>query len=96
MSPFPPANVDLAFVVVDAVPAASILATLRDAGGDALEDVHVFDVFRADALGPGRVSLAYALRFRARDRTLTDDEVGRLRQRCIDAVVSRHGAELRG
>ena len=45
---------------------------------------------------PGKVSLAFALKFRAPDRTLTDAEVGELRQQCIDAVVSAFGAELRG
>ena len=68
----------------------------RDAGGSSLESVRCFDVFRSGSLGPGRVSLAFALRFRAGDRTLTDEEVGGLRQACIDTVVSTHGAELRG
>ena len=51
----------------------------------------LFDVFRSDALGAGRRSLAFALRFRAPDRTLTDAEVGALRQRAIDAVIAAHG-----
>jgi phenylalanyl-tRNA synthetase beta chain len=55
----------------------------------------LFDVFRSDALGTGKVSLAFALRFRAPDRTLTDDEVSALRRHCIDAVRAAHGAELR-
>jgi len=42
------------------------------------------------------VSLAFALQFRAPERTLTDPEVGALRQQCIDAVISAVGAELRG
>ena len=49
----------------------------------------MFDVFRSDALGAGKVSLAFSLRFRAPERTLTDAEVGALRQACIDAVTSR-------
>jgi phenylalanyl-tRNA synthetase beta chain len=57
--------------------------------------VRVFDVFRSGALGAGQVSLAFALTFRSPDRTLTDAEVGDLRQACIDAVVSEFGAELR-
>jgi phenylalanyl-tRNA synthetase beta chain len=52
-------------------------------------------VFRSESLGGGKVSLAFALRYRAPDRTLTDDEVGRLRQAGIDAVASEHGAALR-
>ena len=43
----------------------------------------------------GNVSLAFALRFRAPDRTLTDDEIGGLRRACIDAVAASHNAELR-
>jgi phenylalanyl-tRNA synthetase beta chain len=55
----------------------------------------MFDVFRSGSLGERRKSLAFALRFRAPDRTLTDEEVGGLRQRCIEAVTAAHGAELR-
>ena len=70
--------------------------TLREAGGDLLVDVRLFDVFRGPQLGPGRRSLAYRLRFNALDHTLTDGEVGEIRQRCIAAVESAHGAHLRG
>jgi phenylalanyl-tRNA synthetase beta chain len=94
-SRFPASLVDLAFVVDDQVVAASIVRTLRDALGDVLEDVRAFDSFRSDSLGPGRRSLAFTLRFRAPDRTLTDADAGTLRTRAIDAVVRGHGAELR-
>jgi phenylalanyl-tRNA synthetase beta chain len=95
-STYPPSNIDLAFVVAEEVEADAVGATLRQTGGDLLEDVRLFDVFRAETIGAGRKSLAFALRFRAPDRTLTDDEVGKLRQRCIDAVAKKHGGELRG
>ena len=95
VSRFPASSIDLAFVVDDRVPAAAVHATLVAAGGELLERVALFDVFRSDALGAGKVSLAFALRFRALDRTLTDDEVSTLRTKCIDAVVSAHAAELR-
>ncbi|MCJ7672487.1 MAG: hypothetical protein MUP67_10665, partial [Acidimicrobiia bacterium] len=61
-----------------------------------LEDLRVFDEFRSDALGAGLRSLAFSLRYRAPDRTLTDAEVGDLRRQAIDAVVATHGATLRG
>jgi phenylalanyl-tRNA synthetase beta chain len=96
VSRFPSSGVDLAFVVAETVPAGDLLRTLREAGGELLESVSVFDTFRSDAIGPGRVSIAFALRFRAPDRTLTDAEVATVRQRAIDAVVATHGAELRG
>jgi phenylalanyl-tRNA synthetase beta chain len=95
-SPYPPSSIDLAFVVGEEVAAGAVAATLRSAAGDLLEEVRLFDVFRSDALGEGRKSLAFALRFRAPDRTLTDDEVGEIRRRCIDAVARKHRGELRG
>jgi phenylalanyl-tRNA synthetase beta chain len=96
LSRFPASSIDLAFVAAETVLAADIEATLRKTGGALLESVRCFDEFRSDALGPGRRSLAFALRYRAPDRTLTDDEVGKARQRAIDSVVKVHGAELRG
>jgi phenylalanyl-tRNA synthetase beta chain len=93
-SRFPASTIDLAFVVPDAVTAAAVTATLR-ATDDLVEDVRVFDEFRADSLAAGTRSLAFALRYRAADRTLTDAEVGELRRRAIDAVVATHAATLR-
>ena len=95
-SPYPPSSIDLAFVVDEEVAAGAVAATLRTSAGDLLEEVRLFDVFRSETLGEGRKSLAFALRFRAPDRTLTDDEVGEIRRRCIDAVAREHRGELRG
>lgn len=95
-SSYPPSAIDLAFVVDDAVRAADVIDTLRDAGGALVEDVRCFDEFRSDHIGVGRRSLAFALRFRAPDRTLTDVEASELRTRCIDAVAAAHGGDLRG
>ena len=74
-SPYPPPVIDLAFVVDDDVLAASIAATLRTRPAVSLEEVAVFDEFRRDAARAGRRSVAFRLRFRAPDRTLTDAEV---------------------
>jgi len=95
LSPYPPSTIDLAFVVDDTVPAAAIAATLRDVAADLTENVRVFDEFHSPALGAGKRSLAFALQFRAPDRTLTDAEVAALRQRCVDAVAATYGATLR-
>jgi phenylalanyl-tRNA synthetase beta chain len=94
-SRFPASNVDLAFVLADTVSAAAVLATLQRAVGDSLEDVRLVDVYTSDAFGPGRRSLAFTLRFRVPDRTLTNRDVAELRQHAIDAVVAAHDAELR-
>jgi phenylalanyl-tRNA synthetase beta chain len=96
VSRYPASDVDLAFAVYDTVPAAAVLATLREAGGELLERVELFDVYRGAQVGEARRSLAFRLRFRAPDRTLSDDELAAARQAAIDAVVAAHGAELRG
>ena len=94
-SRFPSSDVDLAFVVPDEVPAQMVESTLVAAGGDLVESVRLFDVYRGEGLGEGVRSLAYRLRFCAPDRTLTDADVGGLRQACIEAVGSAHRATLR-
>jgi phenylalanyl-tRNA synthetase beta chain len=95
VSRYPASTIDLAFVVADTTAAAEVRATIADAGGELLERVRLFDVFRSEALGVNRISLAFALEFRAPDRTLTDGEVGELRRRVIDAVRTAHAAHLR-
>jgi phenylalanyl-tRNA synthetase beta chain len=94
-SRYPASGIDLAFVLDESIPAGAARQTLAAAAGDLLEDVRLFDVFRSEALGPNKKSLAFGLRFRAPDRTLTDEEVGGLRQRLIDAMAKGHGASLR-
>jgi phenylalanyl-tRNA synthetase beta chain len=96
VSRFPSSDVDLAFVVQDSVPAGSVERTLHHAGGELLESIALFDVYRGPSVEDGWRSLAFRLRFCALDRTLTDEEIGRLRSGCIEAVVARHRGRLRG
>ena len=95
VSRFPSSDIDLAFAVPDEVPAAEVEASLRAAAGDLLERLALFDVYRGTGLPAGTRSLAFRLRFTAPDRTLTDADVAGVRQACIDAVTSSHGASLR-
>jgi phenylalanyl-tRNA synthetase beta chain len=95
VSRYPSSDIDLAFVVADGVPADRVAARLRRAGGDLLESVALFDVFRGSGLPESHRSLAYRLRFCALDRTLTDEEVGELRRACVEAIERELGATLR-
>jgi phenylalanyl-tRNA synthetase beta chain len=95
VSRFPSSDIDLALVVDDRVPADVVADVLGAAAGDLLESVTLFDVFRGPRIGEGTRSLAFRLRFCSLDHTLTDDEVGALRARCIDAAVAEVGAVLR-
>ena len=90
------ATQDVALVVDAAVPAADVEAALRDGAGELLESLRLFDVFTGEQLGEGRKSLAYALRFRAADRTLTVEEASAARDAAVAAAVARTGAVLRG
>jgi phenylalanyl-tRNA synthetase beta chain len=91
----PLAKEDVALVVDEAVPAADVAAALREGAGDLLETVRLFDVYRGNPVPAGRKSLAFALRFRAPDRTLTEQEIAVARDAAVEAAVVRLGAERR-
>jgi phenylalanyl-tRNA synthetase beta chain len=97
ISTFPVATQDVALVVDKFVPHADVEAALREGAGELLEAIRLFDVYENDdQLGEGRKSLAYALRFRATDRTLTVDEASAARDAAVTLAGERTGAVLRG
>jgi phenylalanyl-tRNA synthetase beta chain len=71
-------------------------AALRKAGGEMLSGLRLFDVYRGEQIGAGKKSLAYSLTYQAQDRTLTDDEVLKIRQRIVKQLEQELGAKLRG
>jgi phenylalanyl-tRNA synthetase beta chain len=93
---FPTLREDIAVILPDDVLAADALAAVREAGGKLLEDARVFDVYSGPQVGEGRRSLAIALSFRARDRTLADGDIAPARERILEALRERLGGELRG
>ncbi|MFJ9724329.1 phenylalanine--tRNA ligase subunit beta [Streptomyces sp. NPDC101209] len=96
ISTFPVATQDVALVVDKFVPAVEVEAALRDGAGELLESIRLFDVYEnEEQLGEGRKSLAYALRFRADDRTLTVDEASAARDAAVAVAGDRTGAVLR-
>lgn len=95
ISRYPSSDVDLAFIISDGVAATEVARTLRKAGGKLLQSARLFDVFRSEQLPADTRSLAFALRFQADDRTLTDAEVADARQTCIDAVTKANDGRLR-
>jgi phenylalanyl-tRNA synthetase beta chain len=96
ISSYPPVLLDVALVVPSRVPSAAVETTLRTAAGPLLETVRLFDVYTdAERLGPDVRSLAFALRFRAADRTLTIEEANAGRDAAIAAAVEQHAAQLR-
>ncbi|MGP3927521.1 phenylalanine--tRNA ligase subunit beta [Streptomyces sp. 8N616] len=96
VSTFPVATQDVALVVDASVPTADVEAALRAGAGELLESLRLFDVFTGEQIGEGKKSLAYALRFRAPDRTLTAEEASAARDAAVAAAAERAGATLRG
>ena len=91
---FPPAVDDLAIAVPEDVPNAEVEGLIRAAGGDLVERVDLFDVYRGEQLRRGHKSLAYRLQFRSPERTLTDEDLRSLRDE-IEAAVQRIGGRVR-
>ena len=94
--PFPAVFQDLSLVVAAEVAAQSVIDAVRDGAGSLLEDVALFDVYTGPQIGAGRKSLTLALRFRADDRTLTEDEASAARDAALAVAAERVGATLRG
>ncbi|MFE2963325.1 phenylalanine--tRNA ligase subunit beta [Streptomyces sp. NPDC059340] len=96
ISTFPVATQDVALVVDKTVPHVDVEAALREGAGELLESIRLFDVYEnSEQLGEGKKSLAYALRFRADDRTLTVDEASAARDVAVALAAERTGAVLR-
>jgi phenylalanyl-tRNA synthetase beta chain len=95
LSTYPVAKEDVALVVDAGLPAAVLADTLRDGAGPLLESVRLFDVWTGEQVGAGRKSLAFALRFRAPDRTLTESETSAARDAAVHLAAERHGAVRR-
>ncbi|NQV96215.1 MAG: phenylalanine--tRNA ligase subunit beta [Acidimicrobiaceae bacterium] len=94
VSRFPSSDFDLAFALNKSEPASSLLKVLRQAAGNELVEISLFDVYRGAGVADTARSLTFRLCLQATDRTLTDAEVTATRQRCIDAA-NKLGAQLR-
>jgi phenylalanyl-tRNA synthetase beta chain len=95
ISSYPVATQDVALVVPEEVPAADDADALRSGAGDLLESLRLFDVYTGEQVADGHKSLAYTLRFRAPDRTLTSEEIGAARESAVAEAARRTEAALR-
>jgi phenylalanyl-tRNA synthetase beta chain len=95
ISSFPVAKEDVALIVDEDTPAAAVERALRSGAGPLLESIWLFDVYTGPQVGKGKKSLAYALRFRAPDRTLTEAEAAGARDAAVAVAAERVGAVQR-
>lgn len=95
VSPYPEVRQDLAFVVAEEASAAELLAAIREAAGQLLRELEVFDEYRGEQIGEGKRSLAFRLAFGSPEGTLTDADVAPVRASIVDALATRFDAVLR-
>lgn len=92
---YPPVLEDLAFVVDESLPAEDVTVLIQETGGETVVAVRLFDVYRGEQIGTGKKSLAYSLTYQSQERTLTDQQVAKIRQRIISRLEQELGARLR-
>jgi len=92
---FPPLERDLALVVDDEVYSAEIQKVILKNGGNLIEEVELFDIYRGDPVLAGKKSLAYAIRYRSHTRTLTDPEVDEIHRKITNELKQHFKAEIR-
>lgn len=95
ISRYPSSDLDLAFVVDNSIAPFVVESVFKQAAGDVLESVKLFDVYRDSKIGPNKRSLAFRLRFSALDRTFSDKDLSFYQKKCIQAVETKLGAKLR-
>jgi phenylalanyl-tRNA synthetase beta chain len=95
VSPYPSVLEDIALVVDEDIPAAAVEAIIAQTGGKTVSDVQLFDIYRGEQIGAGKKSLAYSLTYQAPDRTLTDEEVAKVRNKIVKRLEREYNAQLR-
>lgn len=92
----PPVYQDIALIVDAALPAGEVERIIREAGGNVLRDVRLFDVYTGDPIPAGKKSIAYSLTYQDDSQTLTDKDVAKVHSKIVKSAQARIGAVLRG
>ena len=92
---YPAITRDIAFVVEDSMQVGDIIDVIKGVGGKLLENVELFDVYRGQQIEEGKKSVAFALRYRDSQKTLTDEEVTKIHSKILKALEERLGILLR-
>jgi phenylalanyl-tRNA synthetase beta chain len=92
---FPPVDRDIAVVVDEMLLSKEIIDKIKNVGGSTVEEVALFDVYSGKQIPAGKKSLAYSIRYRLKEKTLTDEEVEKIHQKVISELEKSFGATLR-
>jgi|Deesub1362A_J573_1020465.scaffolds.fasta_scaffold00253_37 phenylalanyl-tRNA synthetase beta chain len=93
---FPYVERDISILVNKDVPVAEIEGVISSLNSEIIESVRLFDIYTGKQIPPEKKSIAFTIRYRSSDRTLTDDEVDELHSKIIDTLRHTINAELRG
>ena len=72
-----------------------LISAINQKGGEFLEDVSLFDIYKGEQVPEGKKSVAFSLSFRASDRTLVDEDVNTAMARILKNLEKNFGAQLR-
>lgn len=86
---------DIAVVVKEEVMAGEIEKTIKEHGGDLLESIKLFDIYRGNQIEEGNKSIAYSITYRSHEKTLTDEEINHIQNKVIKDLEDKIGAKLR-
>jgi phenylalanyl-tRNA synthetase beta chain len=92
----PPILEDIAIILDENIPAAAVEKIIHQTGGRTVSKVKLFDIYRGDQLGTGKKSLAYSLTYQDYERTLTDKDAAKIRNKIVKRLERELGARLRG
>ena len=95
ISKYPVVERDIAVVVDEKVTNGELVAAIKSACGKIFYDVNLFDVYRSDALGEAKKSMAYKIMFMSEDKTLTGEEINSAVNKVLKSLEFRYGAKLR-
>jgi len=92
----PPVFEDIALIVDEQIPAVEVESLISQTGGKTVTSVRLFDIYRGEQIGTGKKSLAYSLTYQDPERTLTDKDAARIRNKIVKRLAYELGAKLRG
>ena len=92
---FPAAERDIAVLVDKTALVGDLEATIAKASGQLLENIRLFDVYEGDRIPEGKKSVAFAISFRAADRSLTSEEVNKVFNKIVKDLQFKNNAQLR-
>jgi phenylalanyl-tRNA synthetase beta chain len=93
---YPHIDRDIALIVDEDLPAARIVEAIKAFPATLIEDISIFDCFKGKNIPDGKKSLAFSVRFRAKDRTLTDSEIEDLYRNLVRHITEKTGCTIRG